>query len=489
VILSNIPSSPTSLVPGLVGVRFLAGGTNNFFGPYGSETGSRWVVLGFADTPGGSTSVLLHGQGTGPASLVAREGMAAPFDASRTLGLINLRSQINDAGRVVFVSNLTGSTLDDEVVFRYQLSAYVDTPFREGMSVGWTPGVTYGGEIDSVSLLADGRVAARTSLAGTGVTSSNNFAVCLGGTLMARKGTPIAGGAPVLTFEFERMAFAPGGTPWMVVATDSTNPSNDAFVAVDGAVALREGGTVPGVASSVRDDGIRGIYAAPSGAWFIRGTSNDGTDWVVRNGSLMSATGSDITPLAPSGELFDDIVGAVPIFGSYGYAFACTNASGRLILGGYTNNPDTTRRWVVVADESRVVMRMGDGVDLNGNGAADDGVFVRQLVEGMAFLADDGRLYLTVQLGDSAGDIAGQALVVLDTNPPPPVCVADFDDGSGTGTPDGGVTIDDLIFYLGLFEAGDVGADVDDGSSTGVRDGGVTIDDLIYYLVRFEAGC
>jgi hypothetical protein len=68
-------------------------------------------------------------------------------------------------------------------------------------------------------------------------------------------------------------------------------------------------------------------------------------------------------------------------------------------------------------------------------------------------------------------------------------CVADFDDGSNTGTPDGGVTIDDLIYYLGLFEAGDVCADVDDGSGTNTLDGGVTIDDLIYYLGRFEAGC
>ncbi len=70
-----------------------------------------------------------------------------------------------------------------------------------------------------------------------------------------------------------------------------------------------------------------------------------------------------------------------------------------------------------------------------------------------------------------------------------PACPADVDDGSGTGTPDGGVTIDDLIYYLGLFEAGDIDADVDDGSGTGTLDGGVTIDDLIYFLTRFEAGC
>lgn len=70
-----------------------------------------------------------------------------------------------------------------------------------------------------------------------------------------------------------------------------------------------------------------------------------------------------------------------------------------------------------------------------------------------------------------------------------PRCVADFDDGSGSGTPDGGVTIEDLLYYLGVFDAGDVRADVDDGSSTGTRDGGVTIEDLLYFLARFDAGC
>jgi hypothetical protein len=68
-------------------------------------------------------------------------------------------------------------------------------------------------------------------------------------------------------------------------------------------------------------------------------------------------------------------------------------------------------------------------------------------------------------------------------------CVADTDDGSGTGTPDGGVGIEDLLYYLTLFEAGSIGADVDDGSATGTPDGGVGIEDLLYFLVRFEAGC
>lgn len=70
-----------------------------------------------------------------------------------------------------------------------------------------------------------------------------------------------------------------------------------------------------------------------------------------------------------------------------------------------------------------------------------------------------------------------------------PRCGADMDDGSGTGYPDGGITIDDLLYFLDVFGRGIFDADVDDGSLTGTRDGGVTIDDLIYYLHHFEAGC
>ncbi len=68
-------------------------------------------------------------------------------------------------------------------------------------------------------------------------------------------------------------------------------------------------------------------------------------------------------------------------------------------------------------------------------------------------------------------------------------CVADVDDGTGTGEDDGAVTIDDLLYYLGQFEAGGINADVDNGTATGTTDGAVTIDDLLYFLVRFEEGC
>ncbi len=68
-------------------------------------------------------------------------------------------------------------------------------------------------------------------------------------------------------------------------------------------------------------------------------------------------------------------------------------------------------------------------------------------------------------------------------------CPADLDDGTGTGTPDGGVTVDDLVYFVGKFADGDVGADLDDGTGTGTPDGGVTVDDLVFFVTRFAGGC
>lgn len=68
-------------------------------------------------------------------------------------------------------------------------------------------------------------------------------------------------------------------------------------------------------------------------------------------------------------------------------------------------------------------------------------------------------------------------------------CPADVDDGSGNGSPDGGVNVDDLTFFLDRYEIGDPAADLDDGTGRNVRDAAVTLDDLLYYLQRYSQGC
>lgn len=71
-------------------------------------------------------------------------------------------------------------------------------------------------------------------------------------------------------------------------------------------------------------------------------------------------------------------------------------------------------------------------------------------------------------------------------------CAADLDNdgnfGNG-GAPDGGVDINDLLYFLIGFENGSALVDLDNGSGTGTPDGGVDINDLLFFLAHFEVGC
>lgn len=69
------------------------------------------------------------------------------------------------------------------------------------------------------------------------------------------------------------------------------------------------------------------------------------------------------------------------------------------------------------------------------------------------------------------------------------ICFADLDDGSGSGVCDGGVDINDLLYFLAGFEQGDLSVDLDDGTGSGTPDNGVDINDLLFFLSRFEQGC
>ena len=68
-------------------------------------------------------------------------------------------------------------------------------------------------------------------------------------------------------------------------------------------------------------------------------------------------------------------------------------------------------------------------------------------------------------------------------------CAADLDDGTGTGTFDNGVDINDLLYFLAQYEGGLTGADLDDGSMSGTPDGGVDVNDLLFFLGHYEVGC
>jgi hypothetical protein len=100
---------------------------------------------------------------------------------------------------------------------------------------------------------------------------------------------------------------------------------------------------------------------------------------------------------------------------------------------------------------------------------------------------DPAQVLITATLTGASVTVNGS--LSLPAAGPRAFCPSDLDDGSGTGTRDGGVTLDDLIYFLDQFEAGRLPADLDNGSGTGTRDGGVDINDLLFFLERFRAGC
>lgn len=90
-------------------------------------------------------------------------------------------------------------------------------------------------------------------------------------------------------------------------------------------------------------------------------------------------------------------------------------------------------------------------------------------------------------------DGSARAVYIFETAPDVPACPADLDNDGvfPGGTPDGGVDINDLLYFLSAFEAGSVEVDLDnDGDpAVGTPDGGTDINDLLFFLARFEGGC
>jgi hypothetical protein len=150
------------------------------------------------------------------------------------------------------------------------------------------------------------------------------------------------------------------------------------------------------------------------------------------------------------------------------------NSAGSVV--GYRRTPtnDVTPNTAVIWDAHRGVR------DLNSLVTVPPGFVIRRAVK----INENG--WIAAQGVFSAEPSFSRGVIL---RPRGALCIADIDDGSGAGTPDGGVTIEDLLFYLTIFGSGDVSADLDNGSSSGTRDGGVTIEDLLYFLMRFDAGC
>jgi len=292
---TNIATSPTSDVPGLPGTKFTSGsGTTNFDMPMVSPNGLHWGIR--ADTPltGTEDSVFIYNN-----TLLMREGTPAPAPMAANWGPTDIRVGINDAGEVCLYTNTTEAADDDYIVKYDPIGGTWSLIVKESSPVPALPGVTYDFDLDSISLLTDGRVAFRAiGLDGTGMTTTNDGVFVLDTTILQQEGVSIptgqAGGGTLSweTMDFEDCLVSPDGLNWLADGHMTGATTSDDITVYNGAVVIQEGSTLPGTAfvSPVASLGPDEVALDNAGRWYARGGNVDAIDWVLRNGVVIAET-------------------------------------------------------------------------------------------------------------------------------------------------------------------------------------------------------
>jgi len=467
-ILSTVAGSPTSLVPGLGGVRFIAGGLGR---PWKSPSGANWIMGAQTDAPASTNSVLLVGQGT-TATVRVREGVTVlPTTPGgfTPAGAFDPVQAINDKGMWVFSGNDSRSdTTRNGYIARWSPGApgQLVTVVQESLPCPAFPAgnVLYGPERGSVNILNDpsGTVSFFHTLYGSGVEEFSDTALLTnnGTSVLAQEGVTVPFGQATGTFTYK--SFDPGsaaglgffmdsaGIDFIAAATVHASISVPATSGADrvavltNAVIIQENIQLAsaGFQSAAADIApFTSLTMEGHGSWFAGGSLNNSTDWVLGGigpaFNVSALTGGDVIP-GSGGETWSQTGNPATFF------LACGNTLGEYIIGGTTSEANPLRNSVVALNGQRIVARENDPVDLDANGVFDDGVYIRGFLPAQGFLSDAHDLYLLVSLrghnaaacnGPDTIDV-GQALIFidLDAQPPSPCGSADFDGDGDTGT-------------------------------------------------------
>jgi len=476
VILSVIPTDPSSVVPSL-GTTYQAFGKPQF-----SPDGSKWIIN--ADTLLATTNdeIIVKGSGTTNAgsAVVAQEAAVCDFDATRTYGLLDEFCGINNAGNITFGGDLSGATTSDEFTARiiggvFELIAGEGAP---AWGLGGTIG--FGSSSGAAHILGDNTVRLRSSSLTTATTQGALFSGTSSttGSVLAQTDTTtplnqqVAPNQTIDLFAVDRFKSDATGANYIYAADLNGPTTTDYFIAVNGAVVAQEGTPLPGLATlnvvSLTNTGSGENISPANGHWICRGSFAGATavlqdDFVLGDGVIRAQVGQPIH--AGATELFDDTLYAQCFFNN------TVNSNGDYVIGGLTGNPNADRNAVLVLNGLREILREGDGVDLDGDGQADDQLFISIINNDDSFLTDSLEYYFMAELVNGDGINMGQAFLYMNLNAR---CVGDYNG-------DGGIDGNDVEAFFIDWEDGQTIADVNE-------DGGVDGGDVELFFLRWEAG-
>jgi hypothetical protein len=334
------------------------------------------------------------------------------------------------------------------MIIRYNASTLTwDAPQREGsphgLASGTIPSANWGGVNSDANILANNDIAGRASTF-TGTGGSTKQLIHINGTILGETDVTTPAGqlvAPDQTLDAwtttDRFRTSADGTDWIAFGDVNGSTATDAFMMVNGTIVAQEGAPLPltpglpnvGVFSG---DAGSNLISPNGNVWVFRTALADGagataTDVVIRNNTVAGQTGELITTEVGQTERFDDGIFSTTFF------LNAINDNGDIVVGGVTDATDVAANAVLVLNGERVVAREGDAVDLNGNGVADEDVFISVFNNDDCFLTADRKFYFLADLRNGAGTSLGQAFLVIDLNAEPPVICNDIDvnnDGS-----------------------------------------------------------
>jgi hypothetical protein len=431
VIFSNFAASPTSDVPGSPGLKFKPGtGTATAFDrPALSPDGSRWVLGGFVDALTSADDIIVSGQGTTAAGAVkiARASEPVPFDPAVNWAILDTKISINNQGQIAFSGTTTAAT-PNRVIGRFD-GATIDAPARVGGGSP-VPGTNIGTTLASANMMNNGTVGYHATVTPSTPTKHigvSGDTVVVDGQVTIPLNQQVAPDQAVNLMTANTWNLDGSGTNHLYRTTLTGPTASNAVVVYNNSVVLQLGAPVPGWAgntasvSSVASE-FGSLQLSRNGQhWAIRGAVNDGvgaanqTDFVLRNGGVVAATDQPITPGNP--ELWDDAPFAATFF------LNTVNNNGDYVIGGTTSNVDQARNAVLVFNGTTEFLRESDPVDLDGNGAFDDDVFIDVFGNDDGVLTDDLRFYLVASLKNGAGTAVGNAFIAVQVPEPGAVSV------------------------------------------------------------------
>ncbi len=447
-IFSDIPGDPTADVPGLA-TEF-----GGFDRPYVSPDGSLWIMSASTTFASPQDEIILVGTTANPtnASVVVREGTPTGWDPLVNNGAIDRNLSINDNGDFAYATNTNGSTFQDEVIARFNASADDWTLIaQEGDPIPAFPSEDYGTTLNSPSIQADGKVSwlVRGSIGALpGV--EDDFALLgddVAVSIIAHVGftTPTGSADPWQAFDFQDFYMDATGN-YILQGDTSAASADDDIVVVNGAVVLQENAPIPGanVLDVIGNSGIFEVYMGSAGNWMSRGDFDvTEQDWLVYNGDIIALTG-DAVPGGEEGETFSDAVFSACFFSM------TANGTGSVVYGATTSNPDEFRDAVLVLNGHSVILRQGDAIDLDGNGALDDDTFINVFNNDDMFLTDDMKLFFTADIVDGKNSDLGQAFLMVDLDDVGVPCLP-----CGDSNCDGTVSVGDINFFVAAVTSGE----------------------------------